>query len=62
MAKELGQLSAKLALLLIKIMKYGIDQFLLHKFRLWIHIKHSSVIITLHELQTYTFVQFSDKA
>ena len=29
--KELGPLTAKLALLLITIMKYGIYQFLLHK-------------------------------
>ena len=50
---------AKLALLLIKFMKYGIVQFLLYEY---LEESQSCVIINLHEQETYKFVQFSDIA
>ena len=54
---------AKLALLLIKCTLYGIVQFLLYEYLeerlncVYIYTKHSSLIINLHEQQTYTLVQ-----
>ena len=53
--KELGPRRVKLVLLLIKIMKHGVVQFLLYA-KLCIYTKNSSLIITLHEQQAHILV------
>ena len=63
--KELEQQTAKWSLLLIKIMKYGIVQFVCYiiitgKSKLWINTKYSLLKINLHEQQACTFVKFSN--
>ena len=64
-SEEVGPQTAKLTLLLIKFMKYGIVQFLLYNYLEkspnCIYIQNLLIII-LHEQQTYTFVQFSEIA
>ena len=64
--KEIGPRTVKLALLLIKFMKYGIVTFLLYEYLEkspnCITTKHSSLIINLNEQQTYTVVECSDLA
>ena len=66
-AKEVRQLTAKLALSLIKFMKYGVVHFFViwiirRKFKLCMYAKHSLITINLLETKAYTFVQFSDLA
>ena len=64
-AKEQGPWTAKLALLLIKIMKYEIEQFFViwlfrgkSKFCIYIPNIYCFKIINLHEQHVYEFVQF----
>ena len=60
--RELGPPTAKLALLLINTIKYGIIKFLLYvfllgKFKPCIYTKHSLLIINVYE--QHRFVYFS---
>ena len=47
--KEVGPLTAKLALSLINFMKYGIVQFLIYESKLCIFAKHSLTIYLLEQ-------------